>query len=135
MRTHLEFRSEALREAFNRTDDPGEIGGRLVAELLSSRLPEHGFAVKRVVQEDWGWCIVLDNEAFSLWIGTGDYLEYSDGHLCFIEPSRPFVRRWFRQVSTAETVERLATAIEAIIRASGQASELRWWNETEVARG
>jgi len=63
------------------------------------------------------------------------YQEYADGHLCFIEPSRPYIRRWLKRVPTADAVERLATAIEVILRASGAVNDLRWWTEAEAAGG
>jgi hypothetical protein len=66
---------------------------------------------------------------------NGNYEEYADGHLCFIEPSRPYVRRWLKLVSTLQIVERLASALEKIVHDSGQATDLRWWTDTEVASG
>jgi hypothetical protein len=115
--------------------EEGEPRGKKVAELLASQLPSHGFNVDALESEDWGWRVNLINEAFPLWIGTGHYQEYPDGHLCFIEPSRPVVRRWFRRISTAETIGRLANALEGIIRESCEASDIRWWDEAENARG
>lgn len=132
MRSHLEFRSSDLLDQFSDDSNPQ---GEAVANLLAAELPNHGYAIDRVFPEDWGWCVTVTNSSFPLSIGCGYYPEYSDGHLCFIEPSRPFIRRWLKRISTAEVVEPLATAIEEIIRGSGQAVELRWWTETEVARG
>jgi hypothetical protein len=130
MRTHLEFRSSAFpalpgeEEAVN----PGRHGRRL-ADLLAAKLPGHGFEVIRLGCEDWGWRIDLRNDLFPLWIGCGNYEEYEDGFLCFIEPSKPFVRRWLKRVETAGTVESLATALENIVETSGEARDLRWWNK------
>ena len=76
----------------------------------------------------------LQNDAFPLWIGCGNYEEYENGFLCFIEPSKPLVRRWLTSIPTSETVERLATAIEQALRQSGKAEDLRWWTEAETER-
>lgn len=134
MRTHVEFRSPDFPalpgedEAVN----PGRYGKRL-ASYLAAFMPSHGFDVQGLNAEDWGWRIDLRNEAFPLWIGCGNYEEYEDGFLCFIEPSRPVVRRWLKKTSTVETVERLASALEEALRAHGAVLSLRWWDEAETA--
>jgi len=129
MRSHLEFRAPALVDA--PTEDVP--AGQRVAELLAAELPRHGYRVTDVHSEDWGWRVAIANAAFPLWIGCGHYEEYADGHLCFIEPSRPYLRRWLKRVATSEVVEGLAGALEGILH--DRASDLRWWTEAEVRRG
>jgi hypothetical protein len=129
MRTHPEFRSPVLRR-----DDDSRPSGEAVARLLEQALPELGVAVEKVAGEDWGWRIMVANSDFPLWIGCGDYLEHAEGHLRFIEPSRPALRKWFRAIDAREPVEALADAIEMAIAASGRAHDLRWWSADEVAR-
>lgn len=85
--------------------------------------------------EDWGWRLNLQNDAFPLWIGCGNYDEFENGFLCFIEPSTPFVRQWLKNISTSDTVELLASALEEVLRQSGKAEDLRWWTEAETERG
>jgi hypothetical protein len=80
------------------------------------------------------WRIDLRNEAFPLWIGCGNYQEYDDGFLCFIEPSKRYVG-WIKRVSTEATVEKLAAALVQIIVDSGMARDVRWWSDSEIARG
>ena len=136
MRTHLEFRSAAFPSYPGEDEEinPGRHGKRL-AEFLAQELPTRGFRTTGIFAEDWGWGIGLEHDAFPLWIGCGNYEEYDDGFLCFIEPSEPYVRRFFARIPTTETVDRLATALDSIIRDSGKANEMRWWTETEVSRG
>jgi len=135
MRTHLEFRSTAFPAYPGEEEEinPGRYGKRL-AEFLVAQLPGYGFEVAHLAAEDWGWRIDLLHDAFPLWIGCGNYEEYEDGFLCFIEPSRPFIRRWLRRVPTSETVERLANALEEIVMRSGNARDVRWWTEEEMDR-
>lgn len=128
LRTHLSFRSVTLLDP----DSDRPPGGGRVAELLAARLPNHGFQPKSSLGEDWGWRIDIANDAFPLWIGCGGRDETEDGHLCFIEPSKPFVTRWFKKIATTETVERLAKAMEAILAVDGQVTDLRWWTEEEL---
>jgi len=129
MRTHLEFRSAELLDDHDNPDLPQ---GKKVAELLLSMLPSAGFKVQDLIAEDLGWCVKLHHDTFPLWIGCGFYPDYEDGLLCFIEPSQPFVRRWLKRIPTVETVERLATAVESILRETKSVHALRWWTEAEV---
>ncbi len=132
MRTHLEFRSTELLDDHDNPDLPQ---GKKVAELLLSMLPSAGFEVEDLIAEDWGWSVKLHHKAFPLWIGCGFYPEYEDGLLCFIEPSKPFVRRWLKRIPTVQSVERLATAVESILRETNSVHALRWWTEAEVQLG
>ncbi|MEP7008506.1 MAG: hypothetical protein ABI810_21175 [Sphingomonas bacterium] len=133
MQTHLEFRSTAFPPYPGEEEEvnPGRYGKRL-AEFLVEELPRHAFKVAHLNAEDWGWRINLLHDSFPLWIGCGNYEEHEDGFLCFIEPSRPFVRRWLKRVPTSETVERLANALEEIILRSQNARDLHWWTDGET---
>lgn len=126
MRTHLEFRSSDLLDAHSAPDLPM---GKKVAELFEAMLPSAGFEVENLISEDWGWSVRLRHDQFPLWIGCGFYPEYDDGFLCFIEPSKPYVRRWLRRLPTEECVEKLADAIEAILRENPSVRHLRWWTD------
>jgi hypothetical protein len=136
VRTHLEFRSTAFRPCAGEECEinPTRYGKRL-AEFLAEELPRQGFKIADIGAEDWGWRVDLQHEAFPLWIGCGNYEEYEDGFLCFIEPSRPFVYRWFRRVPTSGIVGRLAISLEECIRKAEDARQLRWWTEAEERRG
>ena len=132
MRTHLEFRSNAF-PACPGEDEEINSGrwGRRLADHIAAALPKHGFEVLDLFAEDWGWQIELRNEGFPLWIGVGNYEEYDDGFLCFIEPSKPYVG-WLKRRPTTEVVKRLASALEQIIRDSEDIRGLRWWSEAEM---
>jgi hypothetical protein len=136
MRTNLEFQSSDFPPVRGEEEEvnPGRYGKSL-ADFLSAALPCQGFAVTAVSAEDWGWRIDLRNEDFPLWIGCGNYEDFDDGFLCFIEPSKPFVRRWLKRIETSSTVERLGIALESILRNSGKVARLRWWAEAENQRG
>ena len=106
-----------------------------MVEYLKPQLADRGCTAKAVYTEDWGYMIDLDNPQFRLWIGCGNYDEYPDGFLCFIEPSKPSVRRWFRKIETAARVHAVANALEAALGAHPQIHSIRWWTEAEVSRG
>jgi hypothetical protein len=93
MNTHVEFRSNAFPPYDGEEDqiNPGRYGKRL-AEFLIRGLKEKGLEPLDPIAEDWGWVIPIKDERFNLWIGCGNYDEYPDGFLCFIEPHRPVIR-------------------------------------------
>ena len=127
MRTCLEFESTAFT-AYPDEDEqvnPGRFGKRL-AEFLGEVLPAHGFSVASLRSEDWGWRVELENQSFPLWIGCGNLDDSPTDFLCFIEPSRPSVWRWFKKVDTAAVVEKLALALEEALSKSGKVSNLHW---------
>ena len=132
MRTHLEFASTAFPAALGEDQEinPGRFG-KALAEFLRDALPLHGFKVRRIVAEDWGWMVDLDHDPFPLWIGCGNYEEFEHGFLCFIEPSKRTVWKGFSKIDTGPTVERLGIALESILRKSGKVSKLRWWTEDD----
>jgi len=95
-------------------------------------LPSAGFEVEDLISEDWGWSVRLPHDPLALWIGCGFYPECEDGFLCFIEPSKPYIRTWLKRLPTVQPVERLADAVERILRESKSVRDLRWWTEAEV---
>ena len=129
MKTHVEFRSDAFPpyEGEQNEINPGRYGKRL-AEFLIRGLKEKGFEMRRLDAEDWGWSISIKNDGFRLWIGCGNYDEYPDGFLCFIEPHRPNIRRFpfLRQVDTTATVEALRHAIDQVLSVHPQIRDKRW---------
>ncbi len=130
MRTHLEFASTVFPPYPSEDEEtnPGVHGKRL-AEFLAEQLPQYGFRAAGLIAEDWGWCVMLENDAFPLWIGCANL---DDGYLCMIHPSKPVVRRWFTKVSAEDVVERLASALQTILEKSGKAERLRWWTEDDA---
>ena len=63
MRTHLSFRNAALVDADADDSNPG---GERLARFIADALPGHGFDVKLVIQEDWGWLVETPNPGFGL---------------------------------------------------------------------
>jgi hypothetical protein len=129
MRTHVDFKSEKFPRY------PGEvegvnhetIWGKRLADYLAARLKERGFPVEEPFAEDWGWMVPIRNAAFPLWIGCANYGEERDhGFACFIEPSEPEVRRWFKKIDTRPAVTRLSDALDAILSNDPDIREVLW---------
>lgn len=89
-------------------------------------LIKHGFKVTGLIPEDWGWMVELENEEFPLWVGCGHQNGDDDEFLCFIEPSKPFVRKWLKKIDTTSQVEKLSEALEGILEAAPEIRDIRW---------
>jgi hypothetical protein len=130
MRTHLEFRSDKLAGGANSINS--DIFGANLAKFLDERFRGAGYS-GGIIEEDWGWMIPLANEPFKLWLGSASYDQ--DGQwLVFIEPSKPYVRKWFSKTDTRAAVETVATQLEKFLRDDGGATDLRWWSDDESGR-
>jgi hypothetical protein len=134
LKSHVEFRSDAFPPVAGEDEqvNPGR-WGKSLAEYLRKELTAGGLTGGEPYAEDWGWGIPIDNADYPLWVGCGNYEEYSDGFLCFIEPSKPFVRRLFRKIETSSRVAQVASALEASLRAHPGVRDLRWWEGVEGA--
>lgn len=108
MLTYVEFKSTAFPPYDGESEEinPGRFGKRL-AEYLSADLARRGEAVGELFTEDWGWVVPIENAGFDLWIGVGNYEEYPDGFLCFIEPHTEHVRKLIKKIATRERVAAL----------------------------
>jgi hypothetical protein len=135
MRTHVEFTSSEFPAYPGEEEkiNPGIFGKRLT-EFLAENLPAHGFKVLGIGAEDWGWMVEIENQEFSLWVGCANYDESKKEFQCFIEPSKPFVRKWFSKIETGPTVEKLAAALETVLLQSGKVFGLRWLSDESEQR-
>lgn len=127
MKTQVEFKSDKFPPYPGEEEDinPGLWGKRL-AEYLQNELPHHGLKVSDIGSEDWGWMVELENEEFPLWVGCGHQSGEDDEFLCFIEPSKPFIRKWFKKIDTTEQVNRVAIALNSILESNPDIREINW---------
>ena len=133
--THVEFRSDDSPPCDAEAEEvnPGRYGKRLAEYLLAS-LREQGQSVGDIFPEDWGWVVPIEHDAFDLWIGVGNYDEYPDGFLCFIEPHREYVRRFpriWRKISTAQRVRELQQSLDKALTSHDGISGVKWWTHEE----
>jgi hypothetical protein len=132
-RTHVEFRSNAFPALPGEEEqiNPGR-WGKVLADYLRAELNSRQLPGGEPYAEDWGWAIPIDNDSFPLWVGCGNYEEYPDGFLCFIEPSQPFVRKFLRKVDTTARVAEVASALDAALGKHPEIHDLRWWTGKEA---
>jgi hypothetical protein len=133
-KTHFEFRSDAFPvEADEEEYNPG-IHGRKLATFLFQQLEQLGLPAKTPTQEDWGWIVPINNPRYNVFLGCGPYQEYKDGFLVFIEPCKPFIRKWFRRIETGPVISPIICAAYMAIENSKSVYGLRWWDEQEMAQ-
>lgn len=104
--------------------NPGLWGKRL-AEYLKEKLAACGMVTGEIIMEDWGCLLPVENEAFALSVACGHQNGDDDEFLCFIEPSAPVIRKWFKKIDTTQEVGRLSAALEKILQADLDIRELR----------
>jgi hypothetical protein len=132
MKTQVEFRSDKF-PAYENEQQHINLGryGKRVAEFLAAGLRLHGFEPEELIAEDWGWVVPMKNDDFKLWIGCGNYEEYPDGFLCFIEPHTPVIRKLFKKIDTQPRVEALHKAMDAVFSESAGIRDKKWWTHDE----
>ena len=132
MRTSVTFRSKAFPAVANDTINAPTRYGKKLAQWLVAELPKHGLVVNDYYDEDWGWEIELANADFPLHLGCGNMDGEEGAFCCFITPNRPTLRpikRLFRAIDTRPAVDKLAAALDAVLRAHPQISNIEWEDE------
>ncbi len=127
MLTHVELKSDAFPPYDTESGEvnPGRFGKRL-AEFLAEALRRQGEAVGEIFAEDWGWVVPIENAEYKLWIGVGNYEEYPDGFLCFLEPHEEYVRKLFRKISTKERMSRLQERVDTALKGHDRVRDIKW---------
>ena len=127
MKTQVEFRTTKFQPYPDEDEfvNPGRFGKKL-AEYLHNQLPAHGIEVEDIYPEDWGWRVMVKNDQFPVWIGCGNYEEYEDGFLCFIEPSKPYVRKFIKKIDTTRIVQKVKKAMDNILTSDAEIRGVRW---------
>jgi hypothetical protein len=133
VRTHVELRSRAFPADPDEDElvNPGQFGRRL-AQWVHQVLVDAGVRATEPIAEDWGWVVPIDDPAFRLWVGCANLEDAEDRFLVFVHPHKPTVRKGFRKVATASSIEPVTGAIDAGLRAHPEVDEVRWWAPEEI---
>ena len=136
MKSYVEFRSDLFPPYEDEEEqiNPGRYGKR-VAEFIVNGLKESEFNPEELIPEDWGWVVPIENQEFNLWIGCGNYEEYPNVFLCFIEPHKPEIRKFpfFRKTSTVSTVNKLREALNNILSSNPGIEGITWHTHDEFS--
>lgn len=129
MKTYVEFRSSRFPPYEDGSDEvnPGVFGKRL-AEFMKEGLARKGLKPDEIIAEDWGYIIPLENDRFNLWVGCANIDETVDRFLCFIEPDRPVVYRYwfFGKIDTTQVVEKVHRAMDEWLTEHDGVFEKKW---------
>jgi hypothetical protein len=129
---YVEFRSNAFPAIDGEEQQVNpSLWGKRLAEFLCEKLSNEGFETEAPFAEDWGWVVPVVNEEFRLWIGCGNYQEYPDGFLCFIEPHEAFVRKLLKKIDARERVSSLQRALDKVLGENAEIHSRRWWTHEE----
>ena len=130
MQTQVTFKSDAFPSFNSDIEGPNfEAGvfGKRLADNIAGKLPDFGFEVATSYAEDWGWAVEIRHDGkFPLFVGCSHVEDTKDGFQCFIEPSKPYIRRWFKKIDVRETVTSLSAAIKAILETDPRIHSVEW---------
>jgi len=127
MKTQVEFRSSKFPayEGEEEQINPGLWGKRL-AEFLVEKLAEQGIATEEMSAEDWGWYVPVRNEGFRLAICCGHQDGDDDEFLCFTDPSKPIVKKFFKKIDATAELTRLTEALQQILASDPDIKDVVW---------
>jgi hypothetical protein len=127
MKTHAEFRSKKFPPYDGEEEliNPGLWGKRL-AEYLVQKLSEKGIKTEKIVAEDWGWYIPVQNEEFRLAVCCGHQNGDDDEFLCFTHPSKPVVKKILKSIDATPQLTRLIEALQQILSSDAEITDLVW---------
>lgn len=127
MQTQVTFRSAKFPPYEGEEDqiNPG-LWGRRLAEYLVARLAEQGIETEPLVAEDWGWYVPVKNEGFRLALCCGHQDGHDDEFLCFTEPSRPVVKKFFKQIDATPQLTRVTTVLQQILARDPDIRKVVW---------
>jgi hypothetical protein len=127
MKTQVEFRSSKFppNKGEEEMINPGLWGKRL-AEYLVEKLSARGIKTRKMVAEDWGYYIQIENEDFKLAIGCGHQNGEDDQFICFIDPKSPIIRKLFKKIDATAEIARITEALQQILSSDPGIREIVW---------
>lgn len=110
--------------------NPG-VYGRQLAVWLKARLEDNGYSVEKIIDEDWGRCLMCSRDPSMLWVGCANVrdLNFPSGHApnkedvvwhCFVTAEVPFWKRVFHREETTSAIAKLHADLGRILRAEPQ---------------
>lgn len=125
--TQVTFRSELFPATAEELEGMNSgVWGHGLASYLQENLPKYGLNPTCLNAEDWGWMVEIENQEFPLWIGCGHQDGDDDEFLCFIEPSKPVIKRLFKKIETHEQVARVSDALRQLLASNTEIHGVEW---------
>ena len=127
MKTQVEFKSSRFPpyEGEEEQINPG-LWGRRLAEYLAEKLAKLDIETQDIVAEDWGYYLPIRNEGFPLGICCGHQDGEDDEFVCFTEPGKPIVKKFFRKLDATSQLTALTAALAEILSSDTDIREVVW---------
>ena len=127
MKTQVNFRSSKFPPYDGEEEqiNPG-LWGRRLAEYLVEKLAGLDIEAEDIVAEDWGYYLPIRNEGFELAVCCGHQDGEDDEFLCFTEPSKPIVKKFFKKLDATSQLMALTAALEEILTSDPDIREVVW---------
>lgn len=127
MKTQVAFRSHKFPpyEGEEEEINPG-VWGKKLAEYLAQHLSENGFQTEEVFAEDWGWYIPIQNDGFRLAVCCGHQDGDDDEFVCFTDPSKPIIKKFFKKIDATARLTELTEALQKILAADSEITDVVW---------
>ncbi|WP_369915097.1 hypothetical protein AB8810_23095 [Xanthomonas sp. NCPPB 3005] len=100
--------------------NPGRYG-RQLALWLEARFAQLGYA-SEIVEEDWGYCVMLSRDPLLLWIGCGNMdeadIDASKDAIvwrCFAVAEASLLQKLFRRPQTRGALQKLQAELHAVL--------------------
>ncbi|HBZ71581.1 MAG TPA: hypothetical protein DEP35_18395 [Deltaproteobacteria bacterium] len=95
--------------------NPG-VYGRAFAHWLAEKLKARGEAVREILPEDWGWCVILARSPYLLWIGCSNREGGTEEWGAFVTAEPGFLRRILRKPDTQPAIDRIQRMLLEIMK-------------------
>ncbi|MFK7972518.1 MAG: hypothetical protein AB8F95_19260 [Bacteroidia bacterium] len=112
MNTEIAIKSDLFPSYPNEEDDinPGVFGKRL-AEYVKQALEKNGVAVADLYTTDHSYELRLDQFDFTVYIQLRNEESEENRFILFIDPQKPFIRKFFKKIPTTETIKKVYDTI------------------------
>lgn len=123
----MEFRSDKFPAYDGEEDEinPGLWGKRL-AEYMVQKLAEREIKVEKIIGEDWGYYLPVQNEGLRLALCCGHQYGENDVFLCFTDPKTPIVKKLFKKIDATAQLSRLTEAVQQILSSDPEIRDIVW---------
>ena len=106
MNTEISIQSKLFPSYPNEEDDmnPGRFGKKL-GEYIQHVLEKEHIQVADLYPTDYSYEIRIDQFEFSIYVQAGNVDGETEEFIVFVEPTKPFIRKWFKKIPTKERVQ------------------------------
>lgn len=127
MKTLVEFKASKFPpyEGEEEEINPG-IWGKRLAQYLTKHLAKHNIHISEIIAEDWGYYLPIQHERAKIALCCANQGGEREQFVCFIDPSKPKVRRFFGRIDLTPDYQRLYEALKSVLESDPDIRDLVW---------